>query len=178
MIEGYVGRPGSGKSYTLTARAVELHGTHAGYNAGCRCGECRGGHAGYARSQRAGARRLVTDVVPVREHLEALWRAGWSTRALADRVGLDRSTLYRQAIGERGAMQRRVADALLAIPAGGRNRTKERSAARIEDAEFLVSVGESALRICERLGVRGDTFGRLLRLHGRADLARWFEGLS
>lgn len=117
----------------------------------------------------------MTEVGPVREHLEALWRAGWSTRALAERVGLDRSSLYRQAIGERETMQRRVADALLAVPVGGRWRTAERTAARIEDAEFLLSVGESPARICGRLGVRGDSLARLLRLHGRVDLARWFE---
>lgn len=120
----------------------------------------------------------MTEVRPVREHLEALWRAGWSTRALADRVGLDRSGLYRQAMGERETMQRRVADALLAVPVGRRKGSADRTAARIEDAEFLLSAGESPARICERLGVRDDSLARLLRLHGRADLARWFEAFA
>lgn len=153
------------------------HGTHARYNAGCRCDACMAGHAAYARHQRAGSTRLVDDPRPVREHLEALWRAGWTTRDLADRVGLDRTTLYRQAFGHRKRMQRGVADALLDIPARRRERVAERTVARIEDTEFLLRVGESPERICERLDVRPDSLARLLRLHDCPDLARSFDAL-
>jgi hypothetical protein len=150
------------------------HGTRTAYNAGCRCSDCRAAQAEYQRLVRAGVTAML-DPAPARQHAEQLLSSGWTWRTLADHAGIDRSALYRQIYGHRTRMQRRVAAAILAIPARRRDVRSERAAARIEDTEFLLTVGEDPRSISARLGVSVAALAQFFGRHGHPDLAAEFE---
>lgn len=62
--------------------------------------------------------------------------------------------------------------------AAERASSKLTTAEVIEDVDFLVSVGESAPRICRRVGRSAAALERLLLRHDRPDLARHFSATT
>jgi hypothetical protein len=82
----------------------------------CRCFTCRIAKAEYRRLADGSQMPGYVDARPVREHVEALRSAGYSTRRLWTVSGVARDTLKR--LQHVDAVQHKVAAALLALPVG------------------------------------------------------------
>lgn len=95
------------------------HGELGTYmNHGCRCAACRSARREYSAARREGREwtgSTMTDVAPVREHLEAMRAAGWMVVEIAVESGVPTVTIH--AILRRSRRTRReTAAALLALP--------------------------------------------------------------
>lgn len=123
------------------------HGTRARYSRGCRCDQCRGANAAYDRELRARA--------GLPEHGK---RSTYTKGCRCDPCRAANTEYQRKHY--RGAAKAQGA-----------------TLAKLEDLEFLLSVGEYPSRAAVRVGWSWETARTMLRRH-RPELADVMEGAA
>lgn len=159
-------------------------------NHGCRCDDCRQDHADYNRERdrriAQGRWQPYVDAEPVRDHVRRLRDAGMGTRAIAERSGVSRSTLYNLEHGKpergQGPPSRVTADVarrLQAVDVALRPGALVDSAPYAALLRMLVGNGWTKRALAERLDMNPANFSALLRRDRiRADTAERIRALA
>jgi transcriptional regulator with XRE-family HTH domain len=192
-------RPGGQPPQVRSGSETRAHGTRARYawgpgpgaGPGCRCADCTAANrqdaARRSRLQAYGQWEPYVDAEPVREHLQALSRAGIGWKRAAQLSGISTGAISRLLFGGPGdrkpAMRVRpqTAAAILAVPV----KPASLSAGSLVPAagvrrrlQALVAIGWSQSELAARLGIQPSNFASLLtREHVRTGTAKAVQNL-
>ncbi|MBT2467796.1 hypothetical protein J7E97_07900 [Streptomyces sp. ISL-66] len=174
----------------MTSKTLPPHGTYArargNHRSGagrCYCQPCRAAEHAYTKRRlllKATGRPLLIDAAPVRAHLKKLRQAGAAYTAIADTLGVPRSTLSNITSGRNGRLRSSTATAILAIRPGQAIDTTRSVAAlgSIRRIRALFAAGHTLKAIAAAAEIEESTASYLVNGHAvtiRRELALRIE---